>query len=116
LLQTVDAGNTILHLEYRPDLFDIQLVKVSRFDLTKQNVFDLAGAEGRLSCHTEVRNQAAIGRGGACEKYHKQRFMQGARSPTIVCVPRRRAFGSRRILLMPSHPCLAAIFAPWLEE
>ncbi len=52
LLETVDAGDTVLNLEERPDLFDIEFVKVSGFDLPKQDVFDFARSERRVGCHT----------------------------------------------------------------
>ena len=35
-----------------PDLFDIEFVKVSGFDLPKQDVFDFARSERRVGCHT----------------------------------------------------------------
>ena len=53
LLEAVDARDAVLDLEERPDLFDIELVKVSSFDLPKQDVFDFARSERRVGCHTQ---------------------------------------------------------------
>ena len=51
-LQAVDAGDSVLHFEDGTDLFDVELVEVGGFDLAKEDVLDLAGAECGVGCHT----------------------------------------------------------------
>jgi len=53
LAEAVDARDSVLHLEDRPDLFDVELVEVGGFDLLEEDVLDLAGAERGVGCHTE---------------------------------------------------------------
>ena len=51
LLQAVDAGDSVLHLEDGSDFFDVELVEVGGFDLAEEDVLDLAGAECGVGGH-----------------------------------------------------------------
>ena len=51
LLQAVDAGDAVLHLEDGTDFLDVELVEVGGFDLAEEDVLDLAGAERGFGCH-----------------------------------------------------------------
>jgi hypothetical protein len=59
LLESVDARDSVLHLEDGPDLFDVELVEVGGFDLPEEDVLDLAGAERGFGSHTSGRKGAA---------------------------------------------------------
>ncbi len=52
LLEAVDAGDAVLHFEDGTDLLDIERMEIGGFDLTQEDVLDLAGAKGRLGSHT----------------------------------------------------------------
>ena len=52
LLEAVDARDAVLDFEDGSDFFDIELVEVSGFDLAKEDVLDLAGAECGVGGHT----------------------------------------------------------------
>ena len=51
-LETVDARDSVLDFENGSDLFDIELVQVSGFDLAEEDVLDFAGAECGVGGHT----------------------------------------------------------------
>ena len=95
--EAVDAGDAVLHLEDGADLFDVELVEVGGFDLAKEDVLDLAGAERGVGCHTVGREKRAteVRRGWpiACENYHKARSRQAscltARRSRAQCATRR---------------------------
>ena len=61
LLQSVDAGDSVLHLEDRSDLLDVELVEVSRLDLAEQDVLDLAGTEGGFGSHGQLKKKGQAG-------------------------------------------------------
>ena len=74
LLEAVDAGDAVLHLEHGTDLLDVELVEIRGFDLAEEDVLDLAGAQRGLGGH---RGSGLWGRGisgRACEIYHKLGF------------------------------------------
>ena len=75
LLEAVDAGDAVLDFEDGANLFDVELVEVSGFDLAKEDVLDLAGAECGVGCHAPClwsRIERDWRGGSACEKYHKE--------------------------------------------
>ena len=51
LLEAVDAGDAVLHLEDGPDFLDVEGAEISGFDFSKEDVLDLAGAEAGLGGH-----------------------------------------------------------------
>ena len=61
LLEAVDAGDSVLHFEDGADFFDVELVEVGGFDLAKEDVLDLAGAERGVGGHTVGRNVVRCG-------------------------------------------------------
>ena len=58
LLEAVDAGDSVLHLEDGADFLDVELVEVGGFDLAEENVLDLAGAERGFGSHTSGQKGA----------------------------------------------------------
>jgi hypothetical protein len=50
-LESVDTSDPVFDFEDGAYLVDIEFVKISRLDLAKQNVLDLAGAQGGFSSH-----------------------------------------------------------------
>ena len=50
--EAVDARDSVFDFENGSDLFDVELVEVGGFDLAKEDVLDLAGAECGVGCHT----------------------------------------------------------------
>src|SRR5205085_12204989 len=61
LLKTVYARDAILDLENGSDLLNVELMKVGRFNLSKQDVLDLTRAERRVGCHTQGPESASSG-------------------------------------------------------
>jgi len=61
LLEAVDAGDAVLHLEDGTDLFDIEGVEVGGLDLAEEDVLDLAGTQGGLGSHERVRERSREG-------------------------------------------------------
>ena len=86
--EAVDAGDAVLHLEDRPDLLDVERVKVSGFDLAKEDVLDLAGAERGVGGHTVWVGERSGA--GACEKYHKARVSAALVTNLARTAPERR--------------------------
>ena len=72
LLEAVDAGDAVLHLEDGADFLDVELVEVGGFDLAEEDVLDLAGAERGFGMPYEwsERSDGAVAV-LACENYHK---------------------------------------------
>ena len=51
LLQAVDAGDAVLHLEDGADLLDVDRAEIGGLDLLEEDVLQFAGAEDRVSGH-----------------------------------------------------------------
>ena len=86
--QPVNSRDAVADLENGPDFLSIDVVQIRRFDLTQQDVFDLAWSQRRISGHGQsggsgqrVRTRRPRGDrcgwsgrqnpGTDCEKYHK---------------------------------------------
>src|SRR5205085_7187751 len=65
LVQAIDASDSVLYFEDSANLFDVQFLEVSRFDLAKQNVLDLAWAERGLGCHMTRKRLSGESRYGS---------------------------------------------------
>ena len=51
LEEPVNAGDTVLYLEQRTDIFDVELVEIRRFDLAEEDVLDFGGAQRGFGGH-----------------------------------------------------------------
>ena len=86
-VEAIDTGNAIANFEDSTDFLDIEDVQVRGFDLSEQDVLDLAGSERGVRGHKKSGERVGYERGGsprcgrprteaqvrgpACEKYHK---------------------------------------------
>ena len=51
LEEPVNAGDAVLYLEQRTDIFDVELVEIRRFDFAEEDVLDFGGAQRGLGGH-----------------------------------------------------------------